>query len=215
MNIVEELDFLKSETKEAQLVCESSKQSKCFYCGSLSYGKGCAYGPGGVHVHLEDPKKCIYCGSLSYGRGCKVNPTSDLHIHGIQFNTLLRENLERDVVLETLIRKYLTGDLTQTEPFKAGLIDENGNILRECQSEQDYALLSPLAKTLLRARRFMGPKRDLLNLGMLQESKSPEPEHSQYWENKIADIMNELHEAVQQAQAEGASTEWILQRFLK
>jgi hypothetical protein len=212
---VEELAIFKKESQEARLVCESTKQSRCFYCGSLSYGKGCSYGPGGVHVHLDDPNKCIYCGSQSYGRGCRINPTSDLHIRGIQFNTLLREDLEREVALETILRKYLTGDLDQMPIFKHGLVDVEGNILRECQSEYEQQILSPLTKTLLRVRRFLGPKKDLLNLGMLQESKSAAPEHSQYWEEKIQEVLNSLHEVVQQALNEGASTEWVTKQFLK
>ena len=30
--------------------------SRCMYCNSTSYGKGCKYAPKGVHFHQDDSK---------------------------------------------------------------------------------------------------------------------------------------------------------------
>jgi hypothetical protein len=81
------------------LICEKSviKQaiSRCMYCNSTSYGKGCRYAPGGVHFHPNDPKKCSYCGSTSFGNGCKLNPFDNLHLHGINYNSMFKESLKK------------------------------------------------------------------------------------------------------------------------
>lgn len=212
------LEEFQKVQREAKLLCEAANKggpSKCFYCGSLSYGKGCNYGPHKIHVHLNDPKKCIYCGSLSYGRGCRVNPFSDLHIHGIQFNTLIQEQLETNVCMENVLRKYLTESLHWHQAFRLGLIDADGNPLRDPVTEQERQSLGPLDKTLLRIRRYLGPKRDFLSLlpesEKLNESVSfPKAE---VWEEKLRKDLDRLHQTIAEATQDGAPTEWILQQF--
>ena len=70
--------------------------SRCLYCNSTSYGKGCRFAPKGVHFHPQDPKKCSYCGSTSYGKGCKLNPFSDIHLHGIDYNKMFNESMKNE-----------------------------------------------------------------------------------------------------------------------
>lgn len=68
------------------------KTTKCAYCGSKNYGRGCRYAPKLTHVHLGDNTKCIYCGSKNYGKGCRWNPFGKEHVHGVNFNSMLRES---------------------------------------------------------------------------------------------------------------------------
>ncbi len=48
------------------------QRSRCMYCSSPDYGKGCRFGPHGVHFHADNSKKCAFCGSPDYGKGCKL-----------------------------------------------------------------------------------------------------------------------------------------------
>lgn len=71
----------------AALAVWAASRSKCRYCESESYGKGCWYGPDGVHRHTDTDKYCEFCGSESYGRGCwyslvKDDSGSEIHVHG-------------------------------------------------------------------------------------------------------------------------------------
>jgi len=190
------------------------KKNRCFYCGSQSYGKGCRYGPGGVHVHLEDTKKCCYCGSPNYGRGCKMNPHSDLHIHGLEFNTMLKEGLGT-TVMNVVLLKEMSRSFTDTLAFELKLIDESGNIVREPVTEQEKAALSPAMRTIFRIKRFLGAKVDLLNLSRLTENTRT-TEYSRKThellldhETRFASILNDLHEAVDYAYKDGLTFEQI------
>lgn len=55
--------------------------SKCRYCDSTGYGRGCVYAPDKVHRHIETDERCEYCGNTGYGRGCVHNPAK-VHVHG-------------------------------------------------------------------------------------------------------------------------------------
>lgn len=55
--------------------------SKCRYCDSPAYGRGCVHSPNKIHRHIETDERCEYCGSKSYGKGCINNP-GKVHIHG-------------------------------------------------------------------------------------------------------------------------------------
>ncbi|MBU3663392.1 MAG: hypothetical protein FGM41_09390, partial [Bacteroidetes bacterium] len=58
--------------------------------------------------HADDTKKCSYCGSPNYGKGCKMNPFSDLHLHGIPYNSMIKETLN-----QIIKKKMLLTDLTK------------------------------------------------------------------------------------------------------
>ena len=107
------------------LICEKSvtKQqlSRCMYCGSTSYGKGCRYAPHGVHFHPGDAKKCSYCGSNSFGKGCKLNPFDDLHLHGINYNSMFKESLKNSFFIDALNELHGSEILKKKFHFKKGL----------------------------------------------------------------------------------------------
>ena len=72
--------------------------NKCMYCNAQAYGPGCPFSSHGKHVHPSDPKKCIYCGSVAVGPGCPFNPFSRNHVHGVEFNSMLRDSVEKSVI---------------------------------------------------------------------------------------------------------------------
>jgi len=84
-----------------------SQLSRCVFCSSTSYGKGCKYSPSGIHFHPDDPKKCSFCGSTAYGRGCKYNPSGNMHIHGIAYNSMLKERISEVLTNQLLLAETI------------------------------------------------------------------------------------------------------------
>jgi hypothetical protein len=196
------------------LICEKSliKQqiSRCMYCSSTSYGKGCRYGPHGVHFHPDDAKKCSYCGSNSFGRGCKVNPFDNLHLHGINYNSMFKESLKNNFMIEQLNK-----DFTDYEAFKLGIIDENGNKIKEPITEAEKASYSSSTKTLLKIKKHLGSKWDLIQNTIVLESESKigynKENHQKFlkYENQIQDLLTQLHELTNTALSDGLSVEQV------
>lgn len=184
--------------------------SRCMYCNSASYGRGCKYAPKGVHFHPQDPKKCSYCGSASYGRGCKLNPFSDIHLHGIDYNKMFNESLGN----RFLIRE-LNKDFKEFEAYKLGIINTNGDKIKEPVTEQEKSAYSPETKTILKIKKYLGPKLDLINQTAILESASKlnynKNNHLKVleYEQKINGIIAELHQITDNALKEGLSLEQV------
>jgi hypothetical protein len=196
------------------LICEKTliKQavSRCMYCNSTSYGKGCRYAPNGVHFHPSDPKKCSYCGSTSFGKGCKLNPFDDLHLHGINYNSMFKESLKNNFIIEQLNKK-----ITDYEAYKLGIIDENGNKIKEPLTETEKNAYSPTTKTFLKIKKYLGSKWDLIHNMMVLESESKmeynKETHQKFlnFETKIHNLLSQLHEVTNEALSEGLSLEQV------
>jgi hypothetical protein len=196
------------------LICEKSviKQaiSRCMYCNSTSYGKGCRYAPGGVHFHPNDPKKCSYCGSTSFGNGCKLNPFDNLHLHGINYNSMFKESLKNNFIIEQLNKDY-----KDYEAYKLGIIDENGNKIKEPITEAEKNAYSPTSKTFLKIKKYLGPKWDLIHSMIVLESESKieynKGNHQKFldFETKIQNLITQLHELTNEALSEGLTLEQV------
>jgi hypothetical protein len=196
------------------LICEKTliKQavSRCMYCNSTSYGKGCRYAPGGVHFHPNDPKKCSYCGSISFGKGCKLNPFDNLHLHGINYNSMFKESLKNNFIIEQLNKK-----ITDYEAYKLGIVDENGNKIKEPLTEAERNAYSPTAKTFLKIKKYLGSKWDLIHNMMVLESESKmeynKETHQKFlnFESKIQNLITQLHELTNEALSEGLTLEQV------
>lgn len=192
----------------------SGRVNRCVYCGSSSYGKGCRYAPNGVHFHPDDPKKCSYCGSPNYGRGCKLNPMSDIHLHGINFNSMLKEDLEGHIK-SGFITHLLNKQITEFKAYKLGLIDKNGVKIKEPTTLTEKAALTPEVKTILKIRRFLGPKLDLLNGATVLESIDKtlgdikNYQKTLVFEEKIKSIYEELYKTISEGLEEGLTVEQI------
>jgi hypothetical protein len=184
--------------------------SRCLYCNSTSYGKGCRFAPKGVHFHPQDPKKCSYCGSTSYGKGCKLNPFSDIHLHGIDYNKMFNESMKNKFLLSTLNKNY-----KEFEAYKLGIINSNGDKIKEPVTEQEQAAYSPETKTILKVKKYLGSKLDLINQTAILESASKlnynKENHKTVlrYEEKINNIIAELYETAEEALKEGLSIEQV------
>jgi hypothetical protein len=184
--------------------------SRCMYCNSTSYGKGCKYGPGGVHFHPSDAKKCSYCGSTSFGKGCKINPFDDLHLHGINFNSMFKESLKNSFIIEQLNKK-----ITDYEAYKLGIIDENGNKIKNPVTEAEQNAYSPTTKTFLKIKKYLGSKWDLIHNMVVLESGSrveyKKENHQKFlqYETKIQNLLSQLHELSNEALKNGLSMEQV------
>ena len=141
--------------------------SRCMYCNATSYGKGCRFAPNGVHFHPSDAKKCSYCGSTSYGKGCRLNPFSNLHLHGIDYNKMFNESFKNKFLTNQLNKNF-----TDFEAYKLGIINEKGDKVKEPITEQEKAAYSPETKTILKIKKYLGSKLDLINQTAILENAS-------------------------------------------
>jgi hypothetical protein len=200
--------------EEAKKSLISTKVNRCIYCGSTSYGKGCKFGPQGIHFHPEDPKKCSYCGSTSYGKGCKFNPFNDIHMHGVEFNAMFKETLQKSMYNHFLLNE-LNKKIENFLAYKLGIIDNDGNKIKEPITEEEKASYSPATKTILKIKKYLGPKLDLINQTALLESSNKlnynKDNHKQIlmYEEKFNEIFKQLHEATNNALNDGLTLEQI------
>ena len=184
--------------------------SRCMYCNSTSYGKGCRYGPNGVHFHPDDAKRCSYCGSVSFGRGCKLNPFSDIHLHGIDYNKMFNESLKNKFLTQQLNKQ-----ITEFEAYKLKIINETGDKIKEPVTEQEKAAYSAETKTILKIKKYLGSKIDLINQTAILESASKfNYNKDKYkifleYEQKINDIFALLHETTDSALKDGLTLEQV------
>lgn len=188
------------------------RQSRCSFCNSVNRGKGCLYAPHGVHFHPDDPTKCSYCNSPNFGRGCKLNPTSDLHVRGSVFNAMLKDSVQNFMDNEILINE-LKKDYKQFECYKLGIIDDKGNKLKTPVTEAEQMSFSPLTKTVIRLKKYLGSKIDLLEASTLFEKESfPLTDMSKYkklleYKDKINAVTDELFKVLEEANGDGLSLE--------
>lgn len=201
-------------------IADKRSKSRCMYCNQHSWGKGCRYAPHGVHFHVDVPTLCAYCGNPAYGVGCHQNPTSNIHIHGINYNSMFREELtgflQNQILLNELKKPY-----AEFECFKLGIIDENGNRLRSPITEQERAAFSPIIKTVLTLKRYLGSKIDLLAAANSFEKETiPLKEDLQKYKkllsvkDQIENNISELYKILDEAYASGIALEEI-QKFIK
>jgi hypothetical protein len=184
------------------------------YCGSTDYGRGCRYGPHGVHLHSDTPGKCVYCGSPNFGRGCKVNPTDEIHIHGINYNTMFRENLQSFLDNEIFL-KELKKDFVDFQCYKLGIIDENGNKIKTPITEEQKHSFSPMIKTIIRLKKYLGSKIELMEIQNLAENQvNMKTDLIRYeklldYKDRVEDIVNDLYRVLEEAQQDGLKIEEI------
>lgn len=192
---------------------------RCIYCGAIYRGKGCRYAPYGVHFFPDDPKKCAYCGSTSYGRGCKVNPTCDLHVHGINYNSMFKEEVQSFLDFRVLLRE-LKRDFKDFEAYKLGIIDITGNKIKEPETITEKAAYSNAAKQLLRMKRYLGAKVDLMHhTSDLNESSKCSCDKASYkkqleYRDRMNETLNQLYQTMDEALQNGLSYEEVI-NFLK
>ena len=151
----------------------SDRDSKCMYCDSSNYGRGCNYGPNKLHVHVDDSKRCVWCGSTNIGGGCQFNPFSKTHQRGITYNPVMVEALENGLT-QGIIMNKLSKPISDTMAYKRGLIDEMGNTIREPDNLEESKILSGADKYLIKVRNLLREKLDILNLTLYYEDNNSE-----------------------------------------
>jgi hypothetical protein len=187
-----------------------AKVSRCVFCGSSSYGRGCRYGPNGHHFHPDDTTKCSWCGSTSFGKGCRFNPNGDTHVHGIDYNPMIRESFKNFFML-----KELNKPVTEFIAYKLKIIDESGNKIKEPVTEQERIAYSPAVKTILKIKKYLGPKLDLINQTAILENSNSlnynKENHKKIlqYEEKFNNIFTELYKLTDEALNEGLSIEQV------
>lgn len=191
--------------------------SKCLYCGSPNYGKGCPYGPDGLHVHTDDPRSCVWCGSKNQGNGCPFNPFGKMHQRGYQYNPVIIESVKQGIVRGVLM-KHLNTPVTETPAFKTGLINENYDRLRQPENIVEATMLSPTDIFIHRLVKVLGSRKELINSAQIFESNIPSYQESadevaeRYrneldYKDAIRDIINSLTESTKTACSNGLAPE--------
>lgn len=184
--------------------------SRCVFCNSTSYGRGCRFGPKGHHFHPDDPKKCSWCGSTSFGIGCKLNPNGNTHVHGIDYNPMLKESLKNNFLIKELNKPF-----TEFLAYKLKIIDECGNKIKEPITEQEKASYTPAVQTVLKIKRYLGSKLELINHSVVLEQESKiqynKENHLKLlaFEEKVANIYEDFSKIVNHALNEGITLEQI------
>jgi hypothetical protein len=187
-----------------------AKISRCVFCGSPNYGRGCRYGPKGYHFHPDDSTKCSWCGSPNYGKGCRFNPNGTEHVHGINYNPMIKEAINNQFLLKELNKPF-----TEFQAYKLKLIDSNGSIIKEPVTEQEIMSLTPTVKTILKIKKYLGSKLDIINSSVVLENSAKVKYTKESYsklielEEQISDIYAELHKTVAQAHTDGISLEEI------
>ena len=191
-----------------------SAHSRCTYCGSISYGKGCRFGPNNTHFHPDNSLKCSYCGSSSYGKGCKLNPINDLHVHGGTFNNMIKDSLQsfldHSVLLSELKKSY-----AQFNCYKLGIIDESGNKIKTPITEEEKRSFGPMVKTILKLKKYLGSKVELIEASESLESSIALNENIEHYkkvleyQDRVESIVNELYKVLDEAQQDGLPLEDI------
>lgn len=190
-------------------------QSRCMYCGSTNRGKGCRYGPHETHFHPDDSTKCAYCGSSNYGRGCRINPIGDLHVHGINYNSMFKEKLNMFLTNKLLINELKT-PFNKFKAYELGLINDKGEKIKQPTTVYEKESLSPLVLSIIRLKKFLGSKIDLLTAQEeLKESTSllkyDSKKHSLIltYKDQIKSEIEKICCVLEEAKKEGLTTEEV------
>lgn len=191
------------------------KKSRCTFCGSLDRGKGCRHGPHNTHFHPDDSTKCSYCGSSDYGKGCRLNPTNNLHVRGGVYNNMYKETVQ-SFLDNAILLEFLKKDYTQFECYRLGIIDENGNKIKTPVSVQEQISYSSFTKTILKLKKYLGSKVELMEAGNSLEkmtvSVNENIEHYKKfleYQDRIETIVNELYKTLDEAQQDGIPLEEV------
>lgn len=189
--------------------------SRCMYCNQLNWGKGCRYAPHGVHFHVDISKLCAYCGSPNFGPGCHVNPTSNVHIHGVNYNNMFRENLQSGLTSNFLLNE-LKKPFSEFVCHKLGIIDKNGNKIKEPITEEEKFSFSPLTKTIIKLKKYLGSKTELMEACTLLEKEYYPLQRDinrytkfQEHKTKIQNNISNLYKLIEEAHNDGFSLEEI------
>jgi len=189
--------------------------SKCIYCGSQAYGRGCPFSPHKIHVHLGNVRKCIYCGSVAMGMGCPFNPHSKMHVHGVEYNQMVRDSAEHTLTSVYLIDKLNT-PIEEHPAFQLGLIDAKGRKLREPETLEEKNAFTLTDQYIIRIKDMLGCKLDMVNTSLyLEHNEVEEINAKQFAENyeneliikrKLTNLVEEFKILISDSKQQGLTT---------
>lgn len=190
------------------------QSSKCQFCGSKTYGPSCPFSPypKRLHAHVDDVTRCTWCGSKTlYGPGCTFSPTKH-HMTGMNmFNLMVKESFIMGYVMKKIIQP-----ITESAAFRMGLIDARGNIIKKTETIQERMAFGPIDKYVLKLKRLLGNKTDLLNTEIYLESAVKNAETSiELYEKElklkhdIENIMKHFNQTINEASESGVSVPTI------
>ena len=198
-------------------------QSKCIYCNSPNYGIGCAYGPKGKHVHINNGGKCIWCGSSNIGLGCPINPFSKHHVRGLDFNEIIRETTENGITMGYLLNRLQT-PFNKWPAFQLGLIDESGKIIKKPETVIERAVLTKSDLYIIRLKSLINEAElSILNNSIYlkkDDQLTTEQLIAQYnleldVESKIKENISALKKIISEANVNGLNLNTIEKIILK
>ena len=197
-----------------------SIKSRCSFCGSADYGKGCRFAPHGVHMHQSNGAKCVYCGSTNYGKGCRLNPTSNLHVHGINYNSMFQESLQSHLD-DTFLVNELKKDFKEFCCYSLGIINEKGDRIKVPLTEEEKRSYNSFTRTVIRLKKLLGSKVDLLKASLSLEKENCVVNEGfekrllrLKYQTEVDNKVNELYRTFEEAQREGLTLKEI-QSFIK
>jgi hypothetical protein len=139
-----------------------------------------------------------------------MNPFSKDHVHGIMYNNMFKESLATSFFVNELFKPVV-----EFKAYKLGIVDEYGNRIKEPITEEEKAAYTPVVRTLLKVKRYLGSKLDLITQSTILEKENSlnynKEQHKILLEfsNKYEDIFSELHKVTDSAIRAGLSLEQI------
>jgi hypothetical protein len=132
---------------------------------------------------------------------------------------MLKERME-EVLTNKLLLTELKKPFTEFDAYRLGLINENGNKLKEPITEEENMAMSPANRTLFQIKRFLGSKIELIeNMEILENQKLLNFSVEKYekileYETKINKIFEDFHSLIHEAEQDNISFE-ILEALIK
>jgi hypothetical protein len=126
------------------------------------------------------------------------------------YNTMFKESLSTSFFINELFKP-----ISMYQACRLGIIDNHGNKLKEPITEEEKASYTPVTRTLLKVKKYLGSKIDLITQSTLLEKevglKYNKEQHKKLLEysNKFDDIFSELHETTDRAIRDGLTLEQI------
>lgn len=185
----------------------------CIYCGSPAYGPSCPFSPHKKHVHMSNPKRCCYCGSSSRGPGCPFNPFTKVHVHGVEYNQMIKDSANNSIVQAYLIKK-LSEPITDTKAYQLKLVNEDGIIIKKPETVEEMSALTSIDKYIFDLKTILGDSAigtiNNIRLLKLEENTIFDPEKYKKelaLKAKVKDIVLNLNNVIQEAIESNVSSE--------
>jgi hypothetical protein len=123
---------------------------------------------------------------------------------------MFTESIQSDLRKELLLRE-LTKPITEHKAYELGIIDANGNKIKEPVTEEEAQSYLPLTRTILRIKRHLGGKLDVITSTALFEDVlkiNYDKEHHKKiltYESKIKNKIEEIFEIIESAINDGVT----------